>query len=186
MRNSINCLMLVFLLYVPHTSCGSLDADNRKAEFPRDSVFLQNKVTHKFSVSDKPDTFMLVLRGTSLKTSIAEFSVISAGGKILYSKQFNATHLKDYGNPPAKDNQNAIDSAILEGFYTFFDEEKFFSPAIEPDVKYDVDNSLPDIDLWKLIQQDSNSIAFHFNGIDEERIMIVYLKKQGKVIEFNP
>lgn len=182
---------LITLLLFSCNSGSSNTSDNKNSSVSGIKTISKAKMVllteikpHFFSDSLTKDTFKLVLRGDSLTTSSAIFSIITHNGKEIYADTFDANWLEyvpqDTGTPTIAQYEKSIGYKASQ----FFNDSNFVNALKVPAIATCGDNGIPDSVNWFDIHSYKKVIGFHywFDGSVDDNYLAWSKKKQQVVI----
>ena len=179
-------LLLVCLQLIYQASTNKFDLLNLKSSKLEKLVqeqsnnLLINSKKHVFSNRQNPDTFKIILKGTTIQESEATFTIVNFKGKEIYRETFPASYLIGHEllieNPTKEQEENVIKQRVKE----FFNEKNFKSPAISTKEEFEEDYS--DKNIWQNIKADRAAVGFYYLVGEEDMRWIAYSKKKGKVV----
>ncbi|OUJ76025.1 hypothetical protein [Hymenobacter crusticola] len=186
----ISSYCLVFLLF----SCSASNATSSEetaatataaVAAPAAQPMVLQEVTgkHFFSNRSKPDQFRLQLTGKDALTGTVNLSIVSADGETLWSDQFPATYLLDYGfDTYAGDNPTDAQRTayIQKRMKEFFVEDSFLTQAVKATDKFDT-NYTANKQAWEEAKQ-TGLPGFFYNIGEENGRRLVYSPSQRKAI----
>ncbi|TGE19331.1 hypothetical protein [Hymenobacter elongatus] len=136
---------------------------------------------HPFSAPGAPDVFTLAVRGTSLLTGEATFTITDATGQVIFREMLSSADLEasmvyEMKTPTATPAKR--EAFIRRRLDTFFAERNFHKPALGPQETYapgDLDRA-----TWDDLHQRPEAVSFHYLVGKEDKRRIVWspLKKQ--------
>ncbi len=147
-------------------------------------VIYSKEALFKFSDMKQNDRFSLVLKGKSMETAQANFTITNSAGKILFSDSFPAEALINYALLPENDSINQLDKAyyIKKRANNFFDIKQFSFPAIKDASDFEPQYSAPDV--WETIAQDPAAVGFHYVLHEESGRSIAFDKKNQRTVTY--
>ena len=150
----------------------------------KDSLIIENSITHEFSQPEKKDVFSICIKGKSLSEGKVIFTITSSNGVAIHKEEFPSYLLMDYGyigNPNSiKEREGYMKKRII----AFFNEKYFTFPAIKTTENYDKDYS--DKEIWDEIKSNKSAVGFFYSIGEEDGRKIAFSKKKGKaVLYFN-
>ncbi|QIX61259.1 hypothetical protein HER32_08735 [Hymenobacter sp. BT18] len=149
---------------------------------PQPSVLSDVRITHLFSNARQPDEFRLVLRGDSVLTASAQFSIVSAAGDTLWTERFPATALLNYGINKYGENPTDAQRAhyIRKRAAEFFTDEAFSMRAeVPPSASPKQLNQA----AWAEVKA-TGLPRFAYQLGEENGQMIGYSPKRGKAVVY--
>jgi hypothetical protein len=147
-------------------------------------MVLQEVVEKRFfSNRSKPDQFRLQLTGKDALTGTVNLSIVSADGETLWTDQFPATYLLDYGfdtyagDSPTDAQRTAY---IQKRMKEFFMTDSFLDKAVKATDKFDTDHTA-DKKGWEEAKQ-TGLPGFFYNIGEENGSRLVYSPSQRKAV----
>ncbi|UPL48224.1 hypothetical protein [Hymenobacter sublimis] len=149
-------------------------------------TLLTAKARHQFSAPGAPDAFSLVLRGASVLTGEATFTITTAGGQVIFREVLSAPDLEammvyEMQGPTA--TQAEREAYVRRRVQEFFAAKNFRRPAVASAATYPTDTAaVPGLDqaAWADLRRRPESVAFEYTVGKEDRHVIAWspLRKQ--------
>lgn len=148
----------------------------------KDSLIIENRITHEFSQLEKKDVFSICIKGKSFSDGNVIFTITSFNGVEILKEEFPSNYLMNDGfignQDSIKDREDYIKKRIIE----FFNEDNFYYPAIKTTENFDKGQS--DKDIWEDIKSDKSAVGFSYLIGEEDGRKIAFSKKNGKVVSY--
>jgi len=141
------------------------------------------RATHPFSDPQRPDNFILQMRGPRVLSSRVHLFVVSSKGDTLRHDVLPATALLD--DPTLRRNQSATvrdkEISILRGMNNFFSPSHFVQPAVPAGATQPAE---VDTQAWASLRNDPQAVGFDYpSSAGETRL--AYSRQLGKVLVIN-
>ena len=179
---------------------GSADADSVAAAEPlepldttraatinaRADTLLTTSRRHLFSSPTKPDVFSLVLRGPSVLSAEATFTITTAQGEVIFrevltSPDLEAALVYEMKGPTA--TQAEREAYVRRRIREFFAESNFHQPALSPTATYpSPPPASPDQATWNDLKQRPDAISFHYLVGKEDQRALAWSPLQKQVV----
>lgn len=149
----------------------------------KDSLIIENRITHEFSQPEKKDFFSICIKGKSFSDGNVIFTITSFNGVEILKEEFPSYGLMNDGfigsQGSIKDREDYMKKRIIE----FFNEDNFYSPAIKTTDNFDKD--LSDKEIWDDIKSDKSAVGFSYVKYEEDGRTIAFSKKKRKVVSYD-
>lgn len=139
------------------------------------------RVRHLFSSPSSPDLFQLVLRGDSLLSSEATFSITAADGTVIFRESLSSADLEaamvyEMKTPGATRQER--EAYLRRRMDEFFAERNFRKPAVRPNDTFQPNTT--DRATWDDLRRRPDAIGFEYKVGKEDGRRIAWspLKKQ--------
>lgn len=147
-----------------------------------DSILIEQRAFHDFSQVGKKDEFYICIRGKSITEGKVIFKIISHDKTTILNEEFPSYLLMDYGFIGDLESEKDREKYMTNRIREFFNEKKFFYPAIKPEEHFDKDYS--DKEIWDEIQSDKSAIGFSYHLGEGDGRKIAYSKKNKKAMMY--
>jgi hypothetical protein len=139
------------------------------------------RTRHRFSSSATPDLFQLVLRGDSLLSSEATFTITAADGTVIFREALSSADLEAalvYEMTKAGATRAEREAYLRRRVDEFFAAKNFRTPAIGPKDAYQP--GALDRTSWDDLRRRTGTVSFEYLVGKEDRRRIAWspLKKQ--------
>ncbi|MBX0290892.1 hypothetical protein K3G63_10605 [Hymenobacter sp. HSC-4F20] len=149
-------------------------------------TLLTSRSRHIFSSPGTPDVFSLVLRGASVLTSEATFTITTAGGQVIFREMLSAADLEaamvyEMQGPTA--TQAEREAYVRRRIREFFAEKNFRRPAVAASATFPAAAEAPagtDRAAWDDLRRRPDAVGFQYLVGKEDRRTIAWsaLRKQ--------
>ncbi|GAB3834703.1 hypothetical protein [Hymenobacter jeollabukensis] len=139
------------------------------------------RTRHLFSSPSAPDLFQLVLRGDSLLSSEATFTITAADGTVIFREALSSADLEAamvYEMTKPSATRQEREAYVRRRMDEFFAAKNFHTPAIDPRATYQPGTA--DRATWDDLRRRSGTVGFQYLVGKEDRRRIAWspLKKQ--------
>ncbi|MDU0371920.1 hypothetical protein ACFPAF_16080 [Hymenobacter endophyticus] len=149
-------------------------------------TLLTSRSRHVFSAPGTPDVFSLVLRGSSVLSSEAAFTITTAGGEVIFREMLTSSDLEaamvyEMTGPTA--TQNEREAYVRKRVQEFFAEKNFKRPAVPKSAIFPGATEAPaglDRAAWDDLRSRPAAVAFQYLVGKEDRRTVAWspLRKQ--------
>lgn len=163
-----------------------LDTAQAAAVDAQTDTLLTSRSRHIFSAPGTPDVFSLVLRGASVLTGEATFTITTAGGEVIFREMLSAADLEaamvyEMQSPTA--TQAEREAYVRRRIREFFAEKNFRRPAVASSATFPAATEAPvgtDRAAWDDLRRRPDVVAFQYLVGKEDRHTIAWsaLRKQ--------
>ena len=163
-----------------------LDTARAASNDARADTLLTSSRRHPFSAPAAPDVFSLVLRGPSVLTGEATFTITTAQGEVIFREVLTAPDLEaalvyEMKGPTATPAER--EAYVRRRIREFFAEGNFHRPALPPTAPYPTPPPVsPDQATWNDLKQRPDAISFHYLVGKEDRRTLAWSPLQKQVV----
>lgn len=165
-----------------------LDTARPAPVMPQADTLLAARTRHPFSAAAVPDVFSLVLRGASVLSAEATFTITTAGGEVIFREVLSAPDLEAamvYEMKSATATQAEREAYIRQRVTTFFADKNFHRPAVAATAPLPPTSeppANPDRAAWTDLQRRPDAIRFQYLVGKEDRRAIAWSPLRKQVI----
>ena len=149
-------------------------------------TLLTSRSRHVFSTAGTPDVFSLVLRGSSVLSSEAAFTITTAGGEVIFREMLTSSDLEAamvYEMTGSTATQNEREAYVRKRVREFFTDKNFKRPAVPKSAVLPGPAEAPaslDRAAWDDLHSRPEAVAFHYLVGKEDRRAVAWspLRKQ--------
>lgn len=145
-----------------------------------DSALIENSVKHIFSDPSSPDTFTIAIYGSSILKGQVQFTITDYRGNRIWYDSFPASGLLGYAFDMSPASTEKMEDYIRQKIAGFFNPDKFLTPAIGKEEKFDPDYSTENI--WYEIKANEQSTGFLYNVSGGLQRKIAFSGKRSKTV----
>ena len=152
----------------------------------RADTLLTSNRQHLFSSPSAPDAFSLVLRGPTLLSAEATFTITTAQGEVIFREVLTSSDLEaalvyEMKGPTA--TQTEREAYVRRRIGEFFAESNFQRPALAAKATYPTPPpTSPDQATWNDLKKRPDAIGFHYLVGKEDRRTLAWSPLQKQVI----
>jgi len=164
-------------------NCKNILFKNKTSNSNIDSlVLLENQTDKLFSNPNKKDIFSISIIGENILNGKMIFKITNSSGVELWNEIYPTNVLiNGYIIDEDTTDEEKI-SMIKNRVSSFFDDENFIFPAINPSDVFDRDYS--DLEIWNDIKSDQKAKGFYYLIGLEESCKLTYSKTQKKIVKY--
>ena len=144
-------------------------------------TILYTSFTHTFSNPEKKDRFQISVFGKTIIGGQVIFIILNFKNEKIFTETFPATDLLGDEEDVLVTKKQKEDK-IKERINSFFAVNKFFTPAIRKNEKFDANNY--DRDLWNEFKSDPSVVGFGYQYGYEGYYKIAYSKIKKSVVKY--
>ncbi|WP_426492977.1 hypothetical protein [Hymenobacter sp. 102] len=149
-------------------------------------TLLTSRSRHIFSAASTPDVFTLMLRGSSVLSAEATFTITTTGGEVIFREILSSADLEaalvyEMKGPTA--TQAEREAYVRKRVREFFAEKNFKRPAVPTSAVFPGPGAAPaglDRAAWDDLRSRPTAVAFHYLLGKEDRRAVAWspLRKQ--------
>ncbi|RPD50201.1 hypothetical protein DNI29_05235 [Hymenobacter sediminis] len=170
----------------PDSVAEPMDTARPAAVDAQADTLLTARSRHVFSAPGSPDAFSLVMRGASVLTGEATFTITSASGQVIFREVLSAPDLEaamvyEMKGPTA--TQAEREAYVRRRIQEFFADKNFRRPAVASSATFPDSTEAPagtDRTAWDDLRRRPDAVAFQYLLGKEDRHTIAWspLRKQ--------
>ncbi|MCA8831423.1 hypothetical protein [Hymenobacter pini] len=175
---------------VPDSSAAQVEPMDTARPAPVDAqadTLLTSRTRHIFSAPGAPDAFSLVLRGASVLSGEATFTITTASGEVIFREVLSSPDLEaalvyEMKGPTA--TQAEREAYVRKRVKEFFAEKNFQRPAVAKTATFPAGATPTGLDraAWDDLQSRPEAVAFRYLVGKEDRRTVVWAPLRKQVI----